>query len=153
MPPGWKVTKPRDDAEYFERMTKSIFTAGLKWEVVENKWPNFRKAFSDFAPAKVARISGAGVKALMGDPGIVRNERKIAATVNNAAEVLRLQKEFGSFPKYLASFGKDERRLQEDLQSRFKHLGPSTTRMFLWSTGHELTPNPEEKKWLAARKE
>ena len=79
MPHGWKVTKPRDDAEYFERMTKSIFTAGLNWEVVEKKWPSFRKAFSDFAPAKVAKISGAQVKALMGDPGIVRNERKIAA--------------------------------------------------------------------------
>lgn len=152
MPHGWKVTKPRDDAEYFERMTKSIFTAGLNWEVVEKKWPSFRKAFSDFAPAKVAKISGAQVKALMGDPGIVRNERKIAATVNNAAEVLRLQKEFGSFPKYLASFGKDEKRLQEDLQRRFKHLGPSTTRTFLWSTGHELTPNVEEKKWLATSK-
>jgi len=152
MPPGWKVTKPRDDAEYFERMTKSIFTAGLNWEVIENKWPNFRKAFSDFAPAKVAKISGAEVKALMGDPGIVRNERKIAATVNNAAEVLRLQKEFGSFPNYVASFGKDEKRLQEDLQRRFKHLGPSTVRTFLWSTGHQLTPNAEEKKWLAASK-
>ena len=65
---------------------------------------------------------------------------------------MRLQKEFGSFPKYFASFGKDEKRLQEDLQRRFKHLGPSTTRTFLWSTGHELTPNAEEKKWLATSK-
>jgi 3-methyladenine DNA glycosylase Tag len=150
--PAWKVTPPKDDAEYFERMTKCIFTAGLNWKVVENKWPNFRKAFGGFSPSKVAKFSGREVKALSGDAGIVRNERKIAATVLNAGEFLSLQKEFGSFKGYLGSFGKDERRLQGDLQERFKHLGPSTARMFLWSSGYELTPNAEEKKWMAAEK-
>jgi 3-methyladenine DNA glycosylase Tag len=150
--PGWKVTPPKDDAEYFERMTKCIFTAGLNWNVVENKWPNFRKAFDSFSPAAVAKFTGRQVKSLTGDAGIVRNERKIAATVQNAEEFLRLQKEYGSFRGYLGSFGKDERRLQSDLQSRFEHLGPSTARMFLWSSGYELTPNAEEKKWMAAQK-
>jgi len=150
MPPSMKVTKPRVDAEYFERMTKCIFTAGLNWNVVEKKWPNFRKAFFDFAPERVAKMPGRTVRALMSDTGIVRNEKKIAATVNNANEVLRLEKEFGSFKGYLDSFGGDEKRLQADLQERFKHIGPSTARMFLWSAGYELTPNADEKKWIAA---
>ena len=149
MPPGMKVTKPKDDSEYFERMTKIIFTAGLNWSVVENKWSNFRRAFVEFSPSKVAKFSGADVRALMNDQGIVRNERKIAATVNNAGEFLKLQKEFGSFRKYLDSFGKDENRLQDDLQGKFQHLGPSTARMFLWSSGYDLKPTAEEKKWMA----
>jgi DNA-3-methyladenine glycosylase I len=152
MPATRKVTQPKDDSEYFERMTKCIFTAGLNWDVVEKKWPNFRKAFASFSPPIVARFSGADVRALMNDQGIVRNERKIGATVNNAAEFLRLQQEFGSFGKYLDSFGEDEKRLQDDLKERFQHVGASTARMFLWSSGYELTPNAEEKKWMAKRK-
>jgi DNA-3-methyladenine glycosylase I len=150
--PSMRVTEPKNDAEYFERMSRCIFTAGLNWTVVENKWPNFKKAFADFRPEEVARMPGKAVKALMGDQGIVRNERKIAATVANAAEVLKLEREFGSFRGYLDSFGKDEGRLQRDLRARFKHLGPSTTRMFLWSSGYPLTPNAEEKKWIAANR-
>jgi DNA-3-methyladenine glycosylase I len=100
----------------------------------------------------VAKISGRTVRDLMADPGIVRNEKKIAATISNASEVLRIENDFGSFRGYLDSFGKDEKRLQTDLQGRFKHVGPSTARMFLWSSGYELTPNDEEKKWMAAHR-
>jgi DNA-3-methyladenine glycosylase I len=149
MPPGWKVTPPKDDSEYFERMSRALFTAGLNWSMVEKKWPNFRKAFAAFSPEKVSKMTERGVKALMGDEGIVRNERKIRATVHNAAEFVRLKKEFGSFKGYIASFGKDETRLQEDLQEKFKHVGGSTARMFLWSVGYKLTPTREEEEWLA----
>lgn len=85
----------------------------------------------------------------MKDSGIVRNEKKIRATVHNAGEFARVGREFGSFKKYLQSFGKDEQKLQEDLQERFHHLGPSSARMFLWLAGHPPTPNKEEKAWLA----
>ncbi len=149
MPPGWKVTPPKDDTEYFERMSRAIFTAGLNWSMVEKKWPNFRKAFAGFAPEKVARLTEKDVKSLMGDGGIVRNERKIRATIHNAGEFVSLKKEFGSFKAYVASFGKDEGRLQEDLQEKFRHVGGSTARMFLWSVGYDLTPTAEEKKWMA----
>ncbi len=122
---------PKDDAEYFERMTKSLFTAGLNWRVVENKWPSFHKAFADFSLGKVAGFSERDVKALMNNAAIVRNEKKIRAAVHNAAEFLKLQKEFGTFRKYLDSFGKDEERLLVDLQEKFQHLGVSTARTFL----------------------
>ena len=147
--PHMKVASPKDDAEYFERLSKTLFTSGLSWTMVENKWPGFRKAFASFAPEKVAKMTEKDVKSLMGNQAIVRNERKIRATVDNANAVLDVEKQFGSFRAYLASFGKDEERLQKDLQGRFKHVGPSTARMFLWSAGHNLTPTAEEKKWMA----
>jgi 3-methyladenine DNA glycosylase Tag len=146
------VKPPKSDDEYFERMTKSIFTAGLNWTMIENKWPNFHKAFAEFSLPKVARFSDKNVKTLMKDTGIVRNEKKIRATIHNAGEFLKLQKEFGSIKKFIDSYGKDEDRLQEDVQSKFQHVGPSTARTFLWSSGCQLTPNKEEKKWMAGHK-
>jgi DNA-3-methyladenine glycosylase I len=149
MPLGRKVAPPKDDAEYFERMSRAIFTAGLSWAMVEKKWPNFRKAFAGFSPERVAKMTEEDVTSLMSDAGIVRNERKIRATIYNAGEFAKLKKEFGTFKGYIASFGKDEGRLQEDLQERFQHVGGSTARTFLWSVGHKLTPTAEEKKWMA----
>ena len=149
MPHPEKVIPPKDDADYFERMSRALFTAGLNWTMIENKWPNFRKAFAAFSPEKVAKMTEKDVKALMGDAGIVRNERKIRATIHNASEFASLKKEFGSFKGYLASFRKDEKRLQEDLQEKFQHVGGSTARTFLWSSGYKLTPTAEEKKWIS----
>jgi DNA-3-methyladenine glycosylase I len=150
--PAWNVKPPKNDDEYFERMTKSLFTAGLNWTVVEKKWPSFQKAFAQFSPEKIARFSDKNVSTLMNDAGIVRNERKIKATIHNAGEFLKIQKEHGSFAKYLDSFGKDEERLLADVQGRFQHVGVSTARTFLWSAGCQLTPNKEEKKWMAGHK-
>jgi len=152
MTPSWDVEKPRDDAEYFERLTKFIFSAGLNWSMIEKKWPNFRAAFAEFSPGKVAKFSPKEVKGLMNDTRIVRNEKKITATVHNAAEFVKLQKEFGSFQGYVDAFGKDDERLMTDVQERFRHLGHSTARMFLWSAGCKLTPTAEEKKWMAGHK-
>ncbi len=153
MSPFWNVKPPKNDDEYFERMTKSIFTAGLNWSVVDKKWPSFQKAFVQFSTGKIAKFTEKNVSVLMNDAGIVRNERKIKATVHNAGEVLRLQKEHSSFAKYIGSFGKDEERLLSDLQEKFQHLGVSTARTFLWSVGYKLTPNAEEKKWMTGHKE
>jgi len=148
MPHGGRAASPKDDSEYFERMSRVIFAAGLSWEMVEKKWPNFRKAFAAFSPEKVAKMTEKDVKSLMGDAGIVRNERKIRATIRNAGEIASLKKEFGSFKGYVASFGRDEDRLQKDLQEKFKHVGGSTARFFLWSVGYKLTPTSEEKEWM-----
>ncbi|HEX4919939.1 MAG TPA: DNA-3-methyladenine glycosylase I [Candidatus Bathyarchaeia archaeon] len=152
MSPMWNAKPPKNDDEYFERMTRSLFTAGLNWKVIEKKWPNFQKAFADFSIGKVAKFSDNDVKRLMTDEGIVRNEKKVQATVHNAAQFLKLEKEFGSFQKYLDTFGKDEERMLEAVQERFQHVGPSTARTFLWSARCELTPTREEKKWMTAHK-
>lgn len=152
MSPAWKVTKPKNDDAYFERMTKTLFSAGLNWKVVDNKWPGFRKVFSGFSPLKVSKLSDKNVKTLMKNPEIIRNEKKLKATVHNAGEFLKIRKNFGSFKGYLDSFEKNERGLLSDIQDRFLHVGPSTARTFLWSVGHRLTPTAEERKWMDAHK-
>ena len=146
----WKATPPKDDRGYFERMTTHLFSAGLNWQVVENKKDAFKSAFASFSPEKVARFTEKDVKRLIADAGIVRNEKKIRSTIYNAAQFQLIKKEYGSFGKYLARFGKKEKELQSDLQQRFHHMGASTARMFLWSVGHPLTPTAEEKKWMGS---
>jgi 3-methyladenine DNA glycosylase Tag len=153
MPHPADVVPPKNDEDYFGRMHKSIFSAGLNWSVVEKKWPSFQKPFAGFSPDKVARFTESDVKKLMGDEGLIRNEKKIRATIHNAKEYVKLRDEFGSFEKYMRTFGKDEAKLLADLQIRFHHLGPSSARTFLWSIGYPLKPTPEERKWMAGRGE
>jgi DNA-3-methyladenine glycosylase I len=146
----WKAAPPKDDRGYFESMTVHLFSAGLNWEVVEKKKANFERAFAGFSPERVAKFGEKDVKKLMADAGIVRNEKKIRSTIHNAAQFQEIRKEYGSFSQYLSHFGRDERELQRELQERFQHVGASTARMFLWSVGYPLTPNAEEKKWMAS---
>ena len=146
----WKATKPKNDQGYYERMTTHIFSAGLNWQVVEKKKEAFKKAFLDFSPERVAKYTEKDVKKLMSDAGIVRNERKIRSTIHNASQFQQIKKDYGSFAKYLDSFGRREKELQVELQKRFQHLGASTSRMFLWAVGYPLIPNTEEKKWMAS---
>ena len=143
----WRASKPSDDVDYFERMCRALFQAGLNWKMIENKWPNFEKAFSKFSIGKVSRFDGKAVKRLMTDTGIVRNERKIRATVHNAQQFLAIAKQYGSFEKYLYSFDNDENELISDLEKRFKRLGKSTSRMFLYMSGYKLKPTKEETAW------
>jgi 3-methyladenine DNA glycosylase Tag len=148
----WKISKPITDDEYFERLTRALFQAGLNWKMIDNKWPNFQKAFLQFSIKKVAKFDDAKLRRLMNDAGIVRNEGKIKSTIYNAQQFLGIVKEFGSFEDYLKSFGKNHAGLQGDLQSRFHHLGESSSRTFLWMAGVKLTPTAEEKAWLAQSK-
>ena len=152
MPPAWNTKPASHDDEYLEKMTRALFAAGLNWKMIENKWPNFKKAFDGFSVLAVAKMSERDVGRLMKDGGIVRNERKVRSTVFNAGQFLLIKKESGSFRKYLESFGEDEDKLQETLQARFKHLGPSSARMFLWLAGYKLTPNKEERAWISSHK-
>jgi DNA-3-methyladenine glycosylase I len=91
-----------DDQELFERLALESFQAGLSWSTILNKRPAFRSAFRDFEPRVVAAFDDADRERLMADAGIVRNRAKIDATIGNAAGVLALEDEFGSFDAYLA---------------------------------------------------
>jgi DNA-3-methyladenine glycosylase I len=90
-----------DDRELFERLALESFQAGLSWSTILNKRPAFRSAFRDFDPRVVAGFDDADRERLMDDAGIVRNRAKIEATIGNAAGVLALADEFGSFDAYL----------------------------------------------------
>lgn len=93
-----------DDKVLFEFLILESFQAGLSWLTVLKKRENFRKAFAGFNPAKVAKFNQQNIEELMLDEGIIRNRLKIEAAVNNAKRFLEVQKEFGTFDKYIWSF-------------------------------------------------
>ena len=137
--------KPKDDSGYFEEMTKTVFRSGFSWKVIENKWPNFQKSFAQFSVNKVAAFDERDVDRLLADTSIVRNGRKIESTIHNARVLKAIQKEFGSFEKYLRSLdGVGYPAVAKDLKNRFKHLGRTGTFTFLWSVGEEV-PDWEER--------
>src|SRR5688572_29493228 len=93
-----------DDRVLFEFITLEGAQAGLSWETILRKREAYRAAFAGFDPAKVARFTAARRARLMEDEGIVRNRLKIDSTVTNAAAFLAVQKEFGSFDRFLWDF-------------------------------------------------
>jgi DNA-3-methyladenine glycosylase I len=93
-----------DDRVHFEFVVLEGAQAGLTWELILKRRENYRKAFAEFDPAKVARFSEARLEKLLGDPGIVRNRLKIASAVTNAKAFQAVQKEFGSFDAYVWRF-------------------------------------------------
>jgi len=93
-----------DDRKLFEFLVLESAQAGLSWITILRKRENYRKAFAEFDPVKVAKFTERDVRKLMANAGIIRNELKIRAAINNAHRFLEVQKEFGSFAKYMWSF-------------------------------------------------
>ena len=93
-----------DDKVLFEFLVLESFQAGLSWLTILKKRENFRKAFANFDVKKVAKYDEKKYEALMQDAGIIRNQLKIRAAINNAQRFIEIQKEFGSFDKYVWSF-------------------------------------------------
>ena len=97
-------TPVHDDRKLFELLMLDNAQAGLSWQTVLNKRENYRKAFDNFEPAKIARYNNRKIDSLLKNPGIIRNRLKIEAAVTNARAVLEIQKEFGSFDAYIWQF-------------------------------------------------
>jgi DNA-3-methyladenine glycosylase I len=93
-----------DDRRLFEMLILEGAQAGLSWSTILRKRDSYRKAFAGFDPRKVAKFGAPQVRRLVGDPGIVRNRLKIKSAIGNARAFLALQKEFGSFDKWLWRF-------------------------------------------------
>src|SRR3954452_2539044 len=93
-----------DDRGLFEFLILEGAQAGLSWSTILNKREAYRKAFSRFDPRKVARYDDAKIAALLENPGIVRNRLKVQSAVSNAQAFLAVQKEFGTFDRYIWSF-------------------------------------------------
>ncbi|HBB96862.1 MAG TPA: DNA-3-methyladenine glycosylase I [Blastocatellia bacterium] len=150
-----------DDRALFEFLILEGAQAGLSWETILRKRDNYRRAFDNFAPAKVARYDQRRMAKLMSDEGIVRNRLKVNSAVENAKAFLLIQKEFGSFDKYVWRFvnGTQKRRkrgtpiqattsdsdaLSRDLKQRgFKFVGSTICYSFMQAVGmvndHEAT--------------
>ena len=95
-----------DDPTLFEFLILETFQAGLSWYTVLAKRESFREAFDQFDYKKIATYSEDKIQELMTNPGIIRNQLKIRATVSNAIAFMKVQEEFGSFSKYIWGFTK-----------------------------------------------
>lgn len=139
---------PDSDNAYFEVLTKVIFQTGFRWSVVEDKWPGFREAFAGFDIDEVAGFDPTRVDDLGSDPRIVRNGRKIKATVDNAVTLKKLIGDYGSVREWLATTSElawPERR--KAVAAPFKQLGPSGAYHFLWCVGEPVPPHEERDTW------
>ena len=125
--------KPTDDNGYLETLTKAVFQSGFSWMVIRQKWPDFQQAFEEFNVQRVASYGDADLERLLADPGIVRNRRKVTATIQNARTMVDLADEHGSFHGYLRTLDSlsyaQKRKLLVD---QFANLGPTGLFVFLW---------------------
>ena len=94
----------KDDLKMFEFLVLESAQAGLSWITILRRRDAYRKAFADYNAQKVAEMTEQDVERLMQDSGIIRNRRKIEATITNARQFLEIQKEYGSFCNYLRTY-------------------------------------------------
>jgi DNA-3-methyladenine glycosylase I len=141
----YRERRPPNDSAYYENMTRCIFQAGLSWRTVSDKWPAFQKAFDGFDVSKVAEYGAGDISRLMGDAGIIRNRRKILAAIHNARELERIAAEHGSFQRWLDSLDKSNNydAVLKRLSSIFKHVGPTTSHIFLYTVGEDIKRREE----------
>ncbi len=144
-----------DDRKHFEFLVLESAQAGLSWITILRKRENYREAYDGFDPAKVAQYDDNKIDELMQNQGIVRNKRKIDASINNARCFLKIQKEFSSFDNYIWSFVNNKPvknhwadisqvpanselsdRVSKDLKARgFRFLGSTIVYSHLQATG------------------
>jgi len=142
-----------DDRRLFEFLLLEGAQAGLSWETILKKRENYRRAFDNFDPRKVASYDAAAIAKLLDNEGIIRNRLKVASAVQNAKSFIKIQKEFGSFDKYVWSFvdGKPKQRrrgvpvpvttadsdaLSRDLKKRgFNFVGSTIVYSFMQAVG------------------
>jgi 3-methyladenine DNA glycosylase Tag len=137
---------PTKLADYLDVLTRAVFQSGISWRVVEAKWPGTREALYEFDPERLADLTPDDVDRLVTDTRLVRNRRKIEATVTNAQTMLDLSSEHGGFKNYLTSFGSFD-AVSADLIKRFKFLGATGAYYFLHVVGEQVPPHEE---WMAA---
>jgi len=141
-----------DDQTLFEFLVLESAQAGLSWITILRRRENYRKAFAGFDVNKVAAMDADAINHLMQDEGIIRNRLKITSTITNAQHFIRVQKEFGSFCKYLYSFMPDGRitnytdapavstpisdAISKDMKRRgFKFFGTTICYAYMQATG------------------
>lgn len=150
----WGVSV-HDDRKLFELLILEGAQAGLSWQTVLNKRENYRKAFDNFDYEKISHYTQNKIKELLNNAGIIRNKLKINATIINAHKFMEVQKEFGSFDKYIWQFvnyktkkNKFEKlldipaitlesdKMSKDLKERgFKFVGSTICYAFMQSIG------------------
>lgn len=144
-----------DDQKLFEYLVLDAFQAGLSWRTILHKRENFRKAFDQFDPQKISRYKEKKIEGLLNDAGIIRNKLKINGAIENAKRFLEVQKEMGSFDRYIWQFtdhktlvnkrkagepapvsSPEAEAMSKDLRKRgFKFVGPTICYAFMQAAG------------------
>jgi DNA-3-methyladenine glycosylase I len=125
-----------DDDELFERLILEINQAGLSWDTILKKQANFKEAYSQFSIQKVANYQETDRERLLSDVGIIRNRLKVDAAIYNAQQILKLQKEFGSFYFWLQQYDWiDKKESIKIFKKHFKFVGGEIVNEFLMSIG------------------
>lgn len=109
--------------DYLEIMSKAVFQSGMSWKVIESKWPGIREAFSNFDIQKVADFDERDLERLSQDTCVIRNYKKLTAIASNAGKILELDKQHGSFQRYLRSQGSFDITIKS-MRKDFKFMGP-----------------------------
>ena len=145
----------RDEQKLFEFLVLETFQTGLSWITVLQKRENFRKVLDNFDYKKIALYDEVKITELLQYAGIIRNKLKVRATISNAVAFMKIQKEFGSFSKYIWGFVNDtpiqnniksmsevkattatSDKLSKDLKKRgFKFVGPTMIYAYMQATG------------------
>ena len=136
----YRGRRPTSDSAYFENMSRCVFQSGLNWATIADRWAAFKAAFEGFDIARVAGYGALEITRLMGDASIIRNRKKILATIHNAREFERIVKEKGSVPVWLDSLDKSSnyQGVIRRVASRFKHVGPTSVPLWLYSVGEDI---------------
>ena len=144
-----------DERKLFEFLVLDAAQAGLSWLTVLKKRENYRKAFRQFDPEKVAKFKKRDIERLMNDAGIIRNRLKVESAVANAKALIEIRKEFGSFDSYIWGFtggktiknrwkkleqlpaeSEESRAMSKDMKKRgFKFCGPVICYAFMQAAG------------------
>lgn len=121
---------------------QSYFSSRLKLARNDNKWVTTKKAFSNFSIEKIACFIDADVERLMKDTCIIRNKGKIQAIIQNAKNFKAIEKQYGSFQKYLDSLDKSNNyaNVIKDLMNKFRWLGPPSASLFLYTVVEKIDP-------------
>src|SRR5580698_5398033 len=126
-----------DDDELFGRLIMEINQAGLSWETILKKEKGFRKAYNNFKIKKIAAYTEKDRKRLLEDAGIIRNRLKVNAAIENAKTIMALQKEYGSFEKWLEHHHpKTKEEWVKLFKETFKFTGGEIVNEFLISIGY-----------------
>lgn len=136
----WNVCKPgkkpKTDDKYFEILCLMIFQAGFNWRMVREKWKDLKRPFKGFKIEDVVRLTSKHQQALLKNPKMIKNRRKIEAIVANAEIFLEIIREFGSFENYLGNLEKLSLKGKiKEIKNRFSGIGDYHAEFFLHSVG------------------
>jgi 3-methyladenine DNA glycosylase Tag len=137
---------PTGLSDYLDVITRAVFQSGMSWRVVEAKWAGFREAFAGFDPAVVAAYTDDDIERLAADTGIIRNRRKIEATITNAQAMLALEDEPGGFVGWLRGRGDFDTTVAA-LRGEFRFLGDMGAYYVLYVVGENV---PTHEEWMAS---